>query len=67
MPERISLEIVQEILKKLEENGIKVLVTIGNHDINNGDARNIIDKCYLCLSEIQWSYEKRTFPHSRSK
>ena len=37
--ELISHELVQAQLKKLEANGIKVLVTIGNHDINNGDAK----------------------------
>ena len=43
--EIISHELVASMLRKLTLNGIKVLVTVGNHDINNPEAvRYINDK-----------------------
>jgi 3',5'-cyclic AMP phosphodiesterase CpdA len=45
--ERISHETVSRILKQLTLHGIKVVVTVGNHDVNNPEAqRYIYDKTY---------------------
>lgn len=51
--ERISHELVQALLKTLEDNGIKVLITIGNHDINNPDAKKFVKDKTMKTETVQ--------------
>ena len=51
--ERVSHEAVVRILKQLTEKGIKVLVTPGDHDVNNPKAVKYVDASTSPVETIQ--------------
>lgn len=51
--EKVSHETVIRILKKLAQHGIKVLVTVGNHDVNNPDAKRFFNTETISVPTVQ--------------
>jgi len=51
--EKISHETVSRMLKQLTMNGIKVVVTVGNHDVNNPEALRYIKDRTVSVPNVQ--------------
>ncbi|MEI8086307.1 MAG: metallophosphoesterase [Paludibacter sp.] len=51
--EKISHETVSRMLKQLTMNGIKVVVTVGNHDVNNPEALRYIKDKTVSVPNVQ--------------
>jgi len=51
--ERISHERVASILRQFTMHGIKVVVTVGNHDVNNPEAERYIDDKTVPVPYVQ--------------
>ena len=51
--ERISHERVASILKEFTMHGIKVVVTVGNHDVNNPKAQKYINDKTISVPHLQ--------------
>jgi len=51
--EKISHETVSRILRQLTLHGIKVLVTVGNHDVNNPEALRYINNKTIPVPNVQ--------------
>lgn len=51
--EKVSHATVTRILKELNLHGIKVLVTVGNHDVNNPDAKRFLNEETIPVPTVQ--------------